>query len=267
MKRALLVVCLVCPLSVAAQQPPDPTAVAAVTVTAPVDPIAGLRDQRLTGRAVGAAGQTFTSGGGTYRFASGTFWEIAGSDGTPLGLYFEGGAALSWAAGDDAATRVYADNAKRVGGPSVAADRSLEASFSRASFYSSPVSRPRLPELAAAAATAPAENFRQHRKRFRADREAAPETGAFAGAVNGTGFTEALLESGKDLRHRVDGTLGFEETLAAMDRPSGTPTTFPDWRFPVVVGRRPVGHARRTAPAPEVRLVDLGVDVRETEGG
>jgi hypothetical protein len=149
----------------------------------------------------------------------------------------------------------------------VPAHRSLEVSFSRSSFYSSPVSRPRLPELAAAAAAAPAEGFRQHRKRFLADRAAAPETGAFAGAVNGTGFAEALLEAGKDLRHRVDGTLGFEETLASMDRPSGTPITFPDWRFSVVVGRRPVGHPRRTAPAPEVRLVDLGVDVRETDVG
>jgi hypothetical protein len=267
MKCTSLVLFLVCPLTVAAQQPPVPTAVAAVTVTAPVDPIAGLRDQRLTGRTVGAAGQTFAWGGGTYRFASGTFWEIAGSDGTPVGLFFEGAGALSWAAGDDAAARVYADNAKRVGGPSVAADRSLEASFSRASFYSSPVSRPRLPELAAAAATAPAEGFRQHRKRFLSDREAAPETGAFAGAVNGTGFTEALLEAGKDYRHRVDGTLGFEETLALMDRPSGKPSTFPNWRFAAVVGRRPVGHPRRTAPAPEVRLVDVGVDVRETEVG
>jgi hypothetical protein len=267
MKRTSLVLLFVCPLSVAAQPAPVTTAAASVTVTAPLDPVAALRDQRLTGRALDAGGQTFAWGGGTYRLAKGIFWEIAGSDGTPVGLYFEGAGTLSWAAGDEAAARVYADNAKRVGGLSAAADRSLEASFSRASFYSSHVSRPRLPELATPAGNTPAESFRQHRGRFLADREFAPETGVLAGAVNGTGFAEALLEAGKDLRHRVDGTLGFEETLACVDRPSGMPSTFPDWRFAAVVGRRPVGHPRRTAPPPEVRLVDLGVDVRETEVG
>ncbi len=266
MKHAFAVSCVVFSAAVAAAQPSVPTAAASVTVVAPVDPVAALRDQRLTGRSVDASGKTFTWGGGAYRFASGTFWEVAAVDGTPVGLFFEGAGTLSWSAGDEAAARVYADNAKRVGAPSVAADRSLEATISRASFYASPLSRPRLPDLAAAASAPPAEGFRQHRKRYQSDRQTAPEVGVAAGVLNGTGFAEALLESGRDLRHRIDGALGFEETLAVMDRPPGTPSTFPDWRLATVVGHRPVGHARRTAPVPDFRLTDLGVDVREAAG-
>lgn len=264
MKRLLAVLGLVFAVASAAQPAPEAVSRAAPART---DPLAALRHQKLTGRSLSAAGQSFVWGGGSYRFASGAFWEIAGADGTPAGLYFEGAGTLAWTAGDEASARVYADNARRVGGLSVASDRALEASFPRASFYATPDAKPRLPELAASAAAAPAEGFRQHRRRFQGDREAPPEAGLLAGGLNGTAFAEALLEASRDTRHRVDASLGFEETLTLVDRPSGSPGAFPDWRFPAVVGRRPVGHPRRTAPAPSVRLVDLAVDVREMEAG
>ncbi len=266
MKSLLAVAGLLCPLAAAAQEPPVPTAVASVTVTAPADPVASLRNQHLTGRFVTAAGKSFTWGGGTYRFTGGAFWEVAGADGTPAGLFFLGGGSLSWSAGDDAAARVYADNAKRVGGVSRAANGSLEVAFTRASFHASPQAFPAVGDPALAA-DPPSAAWEQHRKRFRVDREMPPEFGVAAGAANGASFGEALLEGSGDVRHRVDGALGFEETLAVLDSPAGLPSTFPGWRYPAVVGRRTVGHARRTAPVPDVRLVDLDVDVRETETG
>ena len=266
MKPALVAFCVVCPIVAVAQQPPVSRAGAVVAVTAPGDPIAVLRDQHLTGRATYAAGQIFTWGGGTYRFTTGKFWEIAGADGTTVGLFFEGAGTLSWNGGDETAGRVYAENAKRVGGLSVAPDRSLEASFPRASFYFSSVSRPILPDLASPV-TAPTEGFQQHGAVFLRDRVAPSVMGVLAGAINGTSFAEALLEAEKAVRHRVDGTLGFEETLAVMNRPLGAPSTFPGWRFAAVVGRRPIGHPRRATPVPALRLVDLAVDLRELDEG
>jgi aminopeptidase len=265
MKPALLLTLVACPLL--AQTPPAvPTVAAAVRVTAPVDPLGNYRDPRLPGRALAAAGASFEWGGGTYRFASGTLWELAAADGSPIGLYFEGSGSLSWAAGDEAAARVYAENAKRVGGVS-AAPGGLAASFSRASFLYASSARPKLPELAASGAAPPVDAFRQHRKRFADDRDMPPEAGLAVAAANGTAFAEAFLESGKDLRHRVDAAAGLEETLTAMDRPSGTPSTFPGWRYGAVIARRPVGHPRRTPPGADVRLTDLAIDVHELEGG
>ncbi len=264
--KSICVLSYLLAVSAAAQQPPVPAAAAAVTVSAPADPLAARREQRLTGRSIDAAGKSFTWGGGAYRFANGSFWEIAGADGAPAGYFFLGAGSLSWSAGDDAASRVYVDNAKRVGGLSHAADRSLEFAFERASFHASPRSLPAVGDPAAAA-DAPSDAWERHRQSFRSDRMMPPEFGVAAAAANGTSFGEALLAGSRDVRHRVDGALGFEETLAVLDSPSGLPSTFPGWRYPGVVGRRTVGHARRTAPVPDVRLVDLDVDVRETETG
>src|SRR5262249_41367023 len=126
---------------------------------------------------------------------------------------------------------------------------------------------PKLPDFATGSVAPPVEPFRQHLRRFGDDREMPAEAGVVVGTANGTAFAEAFLEAGKGLRHRVGGAVGFEESRSTMDRPSGTPSPFPGWRYAAVIARSTVGHPWRTAPVPSLRLSALSADVRELDGG
>lgn len=264
MRKAAVTVSL-CALCLAAPAQETPKAAVETPVAELVDPVASLRDQRLSGASVAGSGKSFEIGGGTYSFSSGTLWQIVAKDGSAVGAFFEGQGRLTWAAGEPSAARVYADNAKRVGGIEIGRDNQLEASFGRAAFFFSPAARPDLGTFSAAAAP-PGEALTKLRQRFGADRLPSPEAGLAAAGPDGRYFA-ALVVAGKDLRHEVDDVLGAEESLSVVERPSGTPSTFPDWRFARAVGRRPVGRERRALPRPHFKLVDVAVDVRETDGG
>lgn len=266
MKQLAALLALLGAASLHAQDAPPLQRQTTVVVEGASDPSAPLREARPTGRAADLGGVTFDVGGGRYAFASGKAWELAAAGGQVVGFYFRGSGKLTWKAEDPAGQKVYAENASRLGGLDTGADGALVAAFDEGTFYFSPPMRPAFLEaLNAAEGGAPADAFKASRARFLADRVPAPEIGVAAAGADGR-FFEALLEAGKDVRHRFDEVLDDDETLTVVEKPSGTPFGFPDWRFAQQVGRRPVaGQSRRAAPRINARLTEVSVDVRETE--
>lgn len=254
---------LVCRTS-AAQEAPPVHAEARVTVTAPADPVQPFRASALSGRSLSAAGVAFDAGAGRYALSAGTLWEMRSPDGRVTGFWFSGEGTLTWKAGDEAASRVYADNASRLGGLK-GTKEGLVAPFAAAVFFLSEAGRPDLPEPQASGAPAPEAALREHLERFAEDRLPSPWVGLAAAALDRRVYFAALLRGGEDLRHEVDDVLSDEEAVAVLRKPAGAPVGFPPWRFASVVARRPVGRTRRAAPRVDWKLVAVDADVRETE--
>ncbi|MEO6325982.1 MAG: hypothetical protein ABIT01_17210, partial [Thermoanaerobaculia bacterium] len=247
----------------------SPTTPAAATGSAAAgSPAEAFRARHLSGRTIAASNLTFRVGGGGYTLLDGSLREIVGKDDRPIGFFFEGHGRLSWAVeeNESAAAKVYSDNARRVGGFDVGKDRSLTASFTRASLYFAEKERPSLGDPAAANEDASAA-YAKHQARFAQDRFPAPELGLAAARANGGVYYSALLEGSRDVRHEVDDVLGNEETLAVVSEMESTPTGFIGWRFSREVAHRPVGRGRHAHPRFDYRLVDVDVDIREGAGG
>jgi hypothetical protein len=218
---------------------------------------------RLSGRSWPAAGQRVEAGGGRYVFERGTIWEVLGPDEMPAGLFSDGGGTFSWSAEEPAAARVYADNAKALGGFTVGKEGALSAPFGRALLVGAGASRPSVTGEAKNA-PAPEDVLRDFRKRFTGDGFGLPEARLRAAGASGAYFL-SLMEADRDLLHEVDGALDHDERLAVLLRPAGLPPGYAPGRWCFSVGHRPVDRDRRSAPRSDVRLVDLVADVRELE--
>ena len=224
---------------------------------------AGEAACRLSGRSWPAAGQRFEVGGGTYVFERGTVWEVLGPDDAPAGLFADGGGTFSWRAEEPAAARVYADNAKSLGGFTVGKDGALTSPFERALLVGTGASRPFVTGEGASAPP-PDAALRDFRQRFADDRVGPPEPRLRAAGASGAWFT-SFVQGDRDLLHEVDAALEYDEGLAVFYRPSGLPPGYGPGRWAIDIGHRPIDRDRRSAPRSDVRLVDLAVDVRETE--
>lgn len=252
-----LALCLLLSVPVAAQDAPPPVPAAAPVPPAPDAP---YREMVLSGRAVDAAGTSFTMGAARYELSSGRLWELTTKDGAPVGAFLLGAGSLAISAGDPQAVRLAARNAKHVGGAK-AVDGELRASFSAATFLFSSALRPGW--AFAAAEEAPIRRFAAHVGRFARDRT--PQVAsrlAISEAAKGA-FFAATLEADPDLRHVFDPVTDDEEVLRVVDRPAGLPGGFPEMRFSRDLCRRPLGRTRRQAPRVDARLVAVDVDVRE----
>jgi hypothetical protein len=239
-----------------------PLVPAAPAAKAPARPGDAYRERNLSGRAVAAEGKTLEIGAGRYDFVAGRFWELTGGSGDPIGFFFVGKGKISFAPDDPQAARVAVRNAKHVGG-GITADGRLTAPFEKATFL---VSGALLPGWTFEKAEgAPGPEYKAHLRRFKDDRTAQVEARlAVADAVKGRYFA-STIEADTDLWHVFDDVTDDEETLLAVDRPSGLPMGFPDARFARTLGRQPIGRTRREAPRVDVRLVAVDAEVRETD--
>lgn len=231
----------------------------------PHGPAAPFREARLTGRVRNAAGVAFPLGAGRYAFTSGTLSEIAAADDTPIGFFFEGKGTLAWRVEEPEASRVFGENAKRLGGFDVAKDGTLTAVFTRASFWLSPPAIPALDGFAAGETDTDA--FARHRQRFARDQMTPPAFGLAAARLESRASASVVLEGKRDIRHEIDPLFSGEERLAVVAAMEAAPVGFIDWRLARMVGALPIGKALPEAPDVPVVLTGLDVDVRETEDG
>jgi hypothetical protein len=255
MKSVALALLLLVP-SVRADEPPA------------FNPLATFEHVVSSGRSRDAGRVTFQLGSAKYSFASGVLLELVGKDGVFAGWYFAGSGSVTFPAENAGTSKVFGDNARRLGGFDVADDGALRASFSNASFWLSEAARPPLDGFAAEASPVLAASFEAHRKRFVKDRFAEPEPALAAALLAKRPYAQVLIEGGRGLRHEVDDLFSGTERVAVEATMEAAPAGYLDWRFSRDVLSRPLGRARHTAPRVEYRLTELDVDVRErTEQG
>ena len=229
---------------------------------APADPSAPFVARRLSNRSTPADGKTLAIGASRYSFTSGRLWEVVAQGGRPVGFYFTGKGMFTFTADEPAAGRVFARNARNVGG----VDRdesSLKAPFKRASFVASPAL---FPEWALEEGeTGPAEELGTHLARWKDDRAPRVEPSLAAAGATGRYFA-SFIEASSDLRHVYDDVTDDMEDLAVVKRPPGLPLDFPAMRIARTIASRPIGRSRRAAPRVDVKLLAVDVDVREADG-
>ncbi len=261
---AAIVACLALPLAAQLPTPAEPTRHDSPP-TAP-NPVLPFREIGLSGKSTPAAGVFLELGKGRYEMASGRVWELVDGEGQWIGVFLDGPGRLTWKTGDAVAARVYARNARRVGGVEVGKDDALLASFEKGTLLFSEALRPGW-RFVPTPEPAPKETFRTHRERFAGDRMPPADAGLAAAERSRGRFFEAFLESRMDVCQILDDVRGDRETLWVVDRPAGLPLNIAGGRISRVIASEPLGRSRRAAPRVDLRLLRLETDVRETQDG